>query len=262
MIMARELPPRQPTMGGYERREVVDDYLEHIFRFIDPSIIKPFACVLDAGSGMGGLIGPKIFARLPCRTSHVAMEVDGTFPHHESNPLIEENRRTVTQRVLDEKADIGIAWDGDADRCFFIDGTGDFVAGDFVTALLAEAFLMKYPGEKIIYQGRQYVAYRGMGSLGAMQANAGSRERYGQGAVASEELVPQGIEGMVPYAGTVKQVLTQYSGGLRASMGFCGCRTVEELHRHARFMRITPAGMAEGHPHNVNITKEAPNYRS
>jgi phosphomannomutase len=154
MIMARELPPGKPAMGAYERREAVEDYLEHIFTFIDPSIIEPFNCVLDAGSGMGGLIGPKMFARLPCKTSHVAMEVDGTFPHHESNPLIEENRRTVTQRVLDEKADIGIAWDGDADRCFFIDGTGDFVAGDFVTALLAEAFLLKYPGEKIIYDVR------------------------------------------------------------------------------------------------------------
>jgi phosphomannomutase len=154
MIMARELPPGKPAMGAYERREAVEDYLEHIFTFIDPSIVEPFTCVLDAGSGMGGLIGPKMFARLPCKTSHVAMEVDGTFPHHESNPLIEENRRTVTQRVLDEKADIGIAWDGDADRCFFIDGTGDFVAGDFVTALLAEAFLLKYPGEKIIYDVR------------------------------------------------------------------------------------------------------------
>ncbi len=160
MIMARELPPSKPAMGGYERREVVEDYLEHIFKFIDPSIIKPFNCVLDAGSGMGGLIGPKIFARLPCKTSHVAMEVDGTFPYHESNPLIEENRRTVTQRVLDEKADIGIAWDGDADRCFFIDGTGDFVAGDFVTALLAEAFLIKYPGEKILYDVRASYAVK------------------------------------------------------------------------------------------------------
>jgi phosphomannomutase len=160
MIMARELPPSRPTMGGYERAEVLDDYLEHIFKFIDPAIIKPFRCVLDAGSGMGGLVGPKIFARLPCKTSHVAMEVDGTFPHHESNPLIEENRRTVTARVLDEKADIGIAWDGDADRCFFIDGTGDFVAGDFVTALLAEAFLMKFPGEKIIYDVRASYAVK------------------------------------------------------------------------------------------------------
>jgi phosphomannomutase len=160
MVMARELPPSKPAMGGYERREVVDDYLEHIFRFIDPSIIKPFTCVLDAGSGMGGLIGPKMFARLPCKTTHVAMEVDGTFPHHESNPLIEENRRTVTATVLDTKADIGIAWDGDADRCFFIDGTGDFVAGDFVTALLAEAFLLKSPGEKILYDVRASYAVK------------------------------------------------------------------------------------------------------
>ena len=160
MIMARELPPGTPSRGAYERRDVIDAYLAHIFGFIDPAVIKPFNCVLDAGSGMGGLIGPKIFARLPCRTTHVAMEVDGTFPHHESNPLIEENRRTVTATVLETGADIGIAWDGDADRCFFIDGTGDFVAGDFVTALLAEAFLMKSPGEKIIYDVRASYAVK------------------------------------------------------------------------------------------------------
>ncbi|MCC6162438.1 MAG: phosphomannomutase/phosphoglucomutase [Acidobacteria bacterium] len=160
MIMARELPPGTPARGAYERRDVIDAYLAHIFGFIDPAIITPFKCVLDAGSGMGGLIGPKIFERLPCRTTHVAMEVDGTFPHHESNPLIEENRRTATATVLQTGADIGIAWDGDADRCFFIDGTGDFVAGDFVTALLAEAFLMKSPGEKIIYDVRASYAVR------------------------------------------------------------------------------------------------------
>ncbi len=160
MIMARELPSSKPAMGGYERADALDRYLEHIFTFIDPAIIKPFTCVLDAGSGMGGLVGPRMFARLPCRTIPVAMDVDGTFPHHESNPLIEENRRTATARVLSERADIGIAWDGDADRCFFIDGTGDFVAGDFITALLAEAFLMKYPGETIIYDVRASYAVK------------------------------------------------------------------------------------------------------
>ena len=118
------------------------------------------------------------------------------------------------------------------------------------------------PGEKIIYQGRQYVTYRGMGSLGAMKANQGSRERYGQNNVNTDDLVPQGIEGMVPFAGSVKQVLTQYCGGIQAAMGFCGCRTIGELQRDAQFVRITAAGMAEGHPHNVTITKEAPNYRS
>lgn len=118
------------------------------------------------------------------------------------------------------------------------------------------------PGEKIIYQGRQYVVYRGMGSLGAMKENSGSRERYGQKDVVVDELVPQGIEGMIPYAGSLKQVLTQFSGGLRASMGFIGCRTIEQMRHEAAFVRITASGQAEGHPHNVTITKEAPNYRS
>jgi IMP dehydrogenase len=118
------------------------------------------------------------------------------------------------------------------------------------------------PGEKIIYQGRQYVVYRGMGSLGAMKSNAGSRERYGQKDVGQDDLVPQGIEGMIPFAGSLKQVLTQFCGGMRASMGFIGCRTIDEVRRHARFVRITASGNAEGHPHNVTITKEAPNYRS
>jgi phosphomannomutase len=86
--------------------------------------------------------------------------VDGTFPNHEANPLIEENRRDIIERVKAEKADIGIAWDGDADRCFFIDGTGGFVSGDFVTALLAEAFLIKYPGASIIYDLRASYAVR------------------------------------------------------------------------------------------------------
>ena len=119
------------------------------------------------------------------------------------------------------------------------------------------------PGEKIIYQGRQYVSYRGMGSLGAMQSGsgAGSRERYGQSDVRSEDLVPQGIEGIVPYSGTVKQVLTQFIGGVRASLGYCGCRTLKELRERARFIRVTGAGQAEAHPHDIKITKEAPNYR-
>src|SRR6185369_8652995 len=81
-------------------------------------------------------------------------------PHHEANPLIEENRRDITERVIDDRADIGIAWDGDADRCFFIDGTGEFIAGDFITALLAEAFLLKSPGEKVIYDVRASYAVK------------------------------------------------------------------------------------------------------
>jgi phosphomannomutase len=125
-----------------------------VLGFIDPSAVKPFHVVLDAGSGMAGLVAPKLFARLPCRTTKLCFEIDGRFPNHEANPLLEENRRDIVERVVAEKADIGIAWDGDADRCFFIDGTGAFVAGDFITALLAEAALAKTGGQKIIYDLR------------------------------------------------------------------------------------------------------------
>jgi len=119
------------------------------------------------------------------------------------------------------------------------------------------------PGEKIIHQGRQYVIYRGMGSLAAMREGAASRERYGQSASLSEdELVPQGIEGIVPYAGTVRKVMVQYCGGLRASMGYCGTRTIRELQQRGKLIRVSPAGVAEAHPHDVKILKEAPNYRS
>lgn len=152
-------------------------------------------------------------------------------------------------------ADGGIRYSGDVAKAITA-GASTVMMGSVL------AGTEESPGEKMIYQGRQYVVYRGMGSLGAMKSNSGSRERYGQKDVTQEELVPQGIEGMIPFAGTLKQVLTQYCGGLRASMGFIGCRTIDEMRRQARFIRITASGNAEGHPHNVTITKEAPNYRS
>lgn len=117
------------------------------------------------------------------------------------------------------------------------------------------------PGEKIIYQGRQYVVYRGMGSLDAMRAREGSRERYGQAGVSEDDLVPQGIEGLVPYSGSAGKVLSQFCGGLRASLGYCGCRTIGDLRRSGEFVRISPAGVREGHAHDVKVTKEAPNYK-
>lgn len=118
------------------------------------------------------------------------------------------------------------------------------------------------PGEKILYQGRSYVVYRGMGSLDAMKSREGSRERYGLKGTEEEDLVPQGIEGMVPYAGKVKKVLTQYSGGLQASLGYCGAHNLNELHASGKFVRVSSAGVNEAHPHDIKITKEAPNYRS
>ncbi len=118
------------------------------------------------------------------------------------------------------------------------------------------------PGEKIIHQGRQYVMYRGMGSLGAMQTARGSRERYGQADADADDLVPQGIEGMVPYAGTVQKVMTQFCGGLKASLGYCGCRDIATLQSRGRMLRVSMAGLHEAHPHDVRIMKEAPNYRT
>lgn len=117
------------------------------------------------------------------------------------------------------------------------------------------------PGERVLIQGRQYVAYRGMGSLGAMTQQFGSADRYGQKDVTSRKLVPEGIEGLVPYSGPIAAVLHQYTGGLRSSLGYNGCRTIEEMQRRAHFVRVTPAGKREAHPHDVEFVKDAPNYR-
>jgi IMP dehydrogenase/GMP reductase len=118
------------------------------------------------------------------------------------------------------------------------------------------------PGDVILVQGERFKEYRGMGSLGAMKARGFSKDRYFQGDVEDvEELIPEGIEGRVPYKGPVKAVLHQFVGGLRQSMGYCGAATVEQMKTKTRFVRITPAGLQESHPHDVTITKEAPNYR-
>ena len=160
MVVANHVPLPVRPRGTRTNREVLDDYLRHVLSFIDPQAIKPFRLVLDAGNGMAGLVAPPLFDRLACQTTRLCFDVDGTFPNHEANPLLEENRRDIVERVQAERADAGIAWDGDADRCFFIDGGGGFVPGDFITALLAEAFLLKCPGSKIVYDVRASYAVR------------------------------------------------------------------------------------------------------
>lgn len=117
-------------------------------------------------------------------------------------------------------------------------------------------------GEKIIHEGRQYVIYRGMGSLAAMREGKGSRQRYNLDHTKSDELVPQGIEGIVPHVGNVKKVMTQFCGGLRSTLGYCGTRTLPELQKNGKMYRVSSAGVREAHPHDVKIIKEAPNYRS
>src|ERR671932_1169499 len=112
------------------------------------------------------------------------------------------------------------------------------------------------PGETILYQGRTFKSYRGMGSLGAMPGNS---DRYAQ--APNDKLVPEGIEGRVPYKGMLADLVYQLVGGLRAGMGYCGCKNIKELQERAKFLRVTVAGLREGHVHDVIITKEAPNYR-
>jgi IMP dehydrogenase len=119
------------------------------------------------------------------------------------------------------------------------------------------------PGEVELFQGRTYKAYRGMGSLGAMAQTQGSSDRYFQDASeGAEKLVPEGIEGRVPYKGSVLAIIFQLVGGVRASMGYCGCASIEEMRTKPEFVQITAAGMRESHVHDVQITKEAPNYRA
>ena len=146
--------PNVTKRGRYNTAKLLDDYIDHVLSFIDPTIIQPFNLVLDAGNGMGGLVAPRLFDRLPCKTSQLCFEIDGTFPNHQANPLLEVNRQHITDYIRTNHTDAGIAWDGDADRCFFIDGNGEFVSGNFVTALLAETFLLKEPNSKIIYDVR------------------------------------------------------------------------------------------------------------
>jgi IMP dehydrogenase len=116
------------------------------------------------------------------------------------------------------------------------------------------------PGEIILFQGRSYKVYRGMGSLGAMEQ--GTKDRYLQAGIELLKLVPEGVEGRVPYKGPLSQSINQLIGGLRSGMGYCGCRNLEELREKAKFIQITSAGLRESHVHDVIITKEAPNYRT
>jgi IMP dehydrogenase len=149
-------------------------------------------------------------------------------------------------------ADGGIRYTGDIVKALAA-GAGTIMAGSLF------AGVEEAPGETIIFDGRKFKTYRGMGSLGAMQQ--GSKDRYFQDVEDDiKKLVPEGIEGRVPYKGTVTEVMNQYLGGLRAGMGYCGAHTVRDLQENAQFVKITNAGMTESHPHNITITKESPNY--
>ena len=142
------------TPGTVEKHDVWPAYLDRVLSFIHQDAIKPLKLVVDAANGMAGVMLPPVLERLPVQATQYFFEPDGNFPNHEPNPLLPENREFIVAKTLEEKADFGVAFDGDADRCFFVDDTGEFVPGDFVTALLAESILEKEPGAKIIYDVR------------------------------------------------------------------------------------------------------------
>ncbi len=148
-----ELPAAPPTTE-LATEDLYPSYVEHLHGFADAFAFRPLKVVMDAANGVAGRLAPLVFGETPLVTVPMYFEVDGTFPNHEPNPLLEENSREIRERVVAEKADLGIAWDGDADRCFFIDEAGEFVPGDFVTALLAEALLASRPGAAILYDLR------------------------------------------------------------------------------------------------------------
>ncbi len=141
-------------VGTITQEDIWPRFVDRVLSFIDVDAVKPLRVVIDAANGMAGAMLPPVLERLPIDAVRCYFEPDGTFPNHEPNPLLPENREFIIRKVTDERADLGVAFDGDADRCFFVDDTGEFVPGDFVTALLAESILEKEPGGKILYDVR------------------------------------------------------------------------------------------------------------
>ena len=152
--LGMEPEPFTGAHGALSQRDVTDAFVAHCLSFIDVARLRPLKLVLDAGNGMGGPAAERVFAGLPFERTDLFFTPDGNFPNHAADPLVEENRRDVIAMVREKGADLGIAWDGDADRCFFIDDTGEFIPGDFVTALLGTMFAKREPGATIVYDVR------------------------------------------------------------------------------------------------------------
>jgi len=140
--------------GTVTQEDIWPRFVERVLSFIDVNAVKPLRVVIDAANGMAGVMLPPVLEHLPIEAVRCYFEPDGSFPNHEPNPLLPENREFIVRKVIEEQADLGVAFDGDADRCFFVDDCGEFVPGDFVTALLGESILEKEPGGKILYDVR------------------------------------------------------------------------------------------------------------
>ncbi len=203
------------------------------------ALVDAGADAVKVGIGPGSICTTRIVAGVGVpqvtAAANVAHELEGT-----GIPLI---------------ADGGIRFSGDMAKAI-VAGAWSIMVGSMF------AGTEEAPGEVELYQGRSYKSYRGMGSLGAMSSQTGSSDRYFQEGSETDKLVPEGIEGRVPYKGPLQPVIHQLMGGLRSSMGYTGCASIEEMRTKPEFVRVTGAGMAESHVHDVQITKEAPNYRS
>ena len=144
-------PERAAVAGSVEHRDLLDDYVEHVLTFVDVDAMRPLTVVIDTANGMGGLVAPAVLARLPVKLHHLFPELDGTFPNHPADPIDPENQRDLKAAVLEFGADIGLAFDGDADRVFLVDERAEGVSGSIVTALVAKALLQRNPGAPVVY---------------------------------------------------------------------------------------------------------------
>jgi IMP dehydrogenase len=199
-------------------------------------LIKAGADALKVGIGPGSICTTRIVSGAGMPQITAIQNVVGVAKKH-NIPVI---------------ADGGVKYSGDITKALAAGANAVMIGSLF-------AGTDESPGETILYQGRHYKLYRGMGSLGAMMQ--GSRDRYGQSGVEASKLVPEGIEGRVPYKGPLSQSVYQLMGGLRSGMGYCGCKNLKELREKAKFVKISNAGLKESHVHDVTITKESPNYQ-
>jgi phosphomannomutase len=152
--LARETGPTASRRGSVAQYDIWPAFVDKVLSFVDPSAMAPLKVVIDAANGMAGAMLPPVLERLPIEAVTCHFDPDGTFPNHEPNPLLPENREFIVRQTTESGADLGVAYDGDGDRCFFVDDTGEFVPGDFVTALLAEAILAKEGGGTVLYDVR------------------------------------------------------------------------------------------------------------
>jgi phosphomannomutase len=149
-LAERDLEPAA-ELGSAERRDLLDAYADHVLSFVDADAMRPLTVVADTANGMGGLVVPAVFERLPVKLIHLFPELDGTFPNHPADPINPENQRDLKAAVRAEEADVGLAFDGDADRVFVVDERADGVSGSEITALVAVAMLERFPGAKVVY---------------------------------------------------------------------------------------------------------------